>query len=78
MRRQRGVALITAMLVMALITTLTFSLEWDNSMDLRRTYVAMYREEAIQAAFGDYATVAPMETFTESSTDRHPGASSGL
>ncbi len=52
MRRQRGVALITAMLVMALITTLTFSLEWDNSMDLRRTYVSMYRDEAIQAAFG--------------------------
>ncbi len=52
MRRQAGVALITAMLVMALITTLTFSLEWDNSMDLRRTYVSLYREEAIQAALG--------------------------
>jgi general secretion pathway protein K len=37
---------------MALITTLVFSLEWDNSLDLRRTYVAMYREEAIQAALG--------------------------
>ena len=52
MRRQSGVALITAMLIMALITTLTFSLEWDNSLDLRRTYVSMYREEAIQAALG--------------------------
>ncbi len=52
MRRQKGVALITALLVMALITTLTFSLEWDNSMDLRRTYVSMYRDEAIQAALG--------------------------
>jgi general secretion pathway protein K len=52
MRRQRGVALITAILIMALITTLTFSLEWDNSLDLRRTYVSMYREEAIQAALG--------------------------
>jgi general secretion pathway protein K len=40
------------MLIMALITTLTFSLEWDNSLDLRRTYVSMYREEAIQAALG--------------------------
>ena len=37
---------------MALVTTLTYSLEWDNSLDLRRTYVSMYREEAIQAAFG--------------------------
>ncbi len=52
MRRQRGVALITAILIMALITTLTFSLEWDNSLDLRRTYASMYREEAIQAALG--------------------------
>jgi len=50
--QQRGVALITAILIMALITTLTFSLEWDNSLDLRRTYVSMYREEAIQAAIG--------------------------
>jgi len=52
MKRQNGVALITALLIMALITTLTFSLEWDNSLDLRRTYVSMYREEAIQAALG--------------------------
>ena len=52
MNQQRGVALITAILIMALITTLTFSLEWDNSLDLRRTYVSMYREEAIQAAIG--------------------------
>jgi len=50
--RQRGVALITAILIMALITTLTFGLEWDNSLDLRRTYVSMYREEGIQAAIG--------------------------
>ena len=52
MKRQRGVALITAMLIMALITTLIFSLEWDNSLDLRRTYVSMFRDEAIQAALG--------------------------
>jgi len=52
LKAQRGVALITAILIMALITTLTFSLEWDNSLDLRRTYVSMYREEAIQAAIG--------------------------
>lgn len=52
MKRQRGVALITAMLLMALITTLTYSLKWDNELDLRRTYVSMFREEAIQAALG--------------------------
>lgn len=52
MRRERGVALITALLIMALVTTVTYRLEWDNSLDLRRTYVGMYREEAIQAALG--------------------------
>ena len=52
MKRQRGVALITAILIMALTTTLVFTLEWDNSLDLRRTYVSIYREEAIQAALG--------------------------
>ena len=52
MKRQRGVALITAILIMALTTTLVFTLEWDNSLDLRRTYVAIYREEGIQAALG--------------------------
>ena len=52
MNQQRGVALITAMLLMALITTLTYSLKWDNELDLRRTYVSMFREEAIQAALG--------------------------
>jgi general secretion pathway protein K len=71
MKRQNGVALITAMLVMALITTLTFSLEWDNSMDLRRTYVSMYRDEAIQAAFGAESWVLTIlrQDAQESSTD---------
>ena len=52
MKRQRGVALITAILIMSLTTTVIFTLEWDNSLDLRLTYASMYREEAIQAAMG--------------------------
>lgn len=71
MKHQRGVALITAMLIMALVTTLTFSLEWDNSLDLRRTYVSMYREEAIQAAFGAESWVLTIlrQDAQDSSTD---------
>jgi general secretion pathway protein K len=70
-KHQRGVALITAMLIMALVTTLTFSLEWDNSLDLRRTYVSMYREEAIQAAFGAESWVLTIlrQDAQDSSTD---------
>jgi general secretion pathway protein K len=59
------------MLIMALVTTLTFSLEWDNSLDLRRTYVSMYREEAIQAAFGAESWVLTIlrQDAQDSSTD---------
>lgn len=74
MRRQKGVALITALLVMALITTLTFSLEWDNSMDLRRTYVSMYRDEAIQAAYGAESWVLTiLRQDSQDSTTDHLG-----
>lgn len=71
MSRERGVALITAMLIMALVTTLVFSLEWDNSLDLRRTYVSMYREEAIQAALGAESWVLTIlrQDAQDSSTD---------
>ncbi len=50
--KQRGVAVITALLIMALVTTLTYSLEWDNSLDLRRTIVMMNRDQAVQVALG--------------------------
>jgi general secretion pathway protein K len=74
MRRQSGVALITALLVMALITTLTFSLEWDNSMDLRRTYVSLYRDEAIQAAYGAESWVLTiLRQDSQDSTTDHLG-----
>ena len=71
MRQQRGVALITAILIMALVTTLTFSLEWDNSLDLRRTYVSMYREEAIQAAIGaeSWVRILLQQDANDSETD---------
>jgi general secretion pathway protein K len=71
MRRQRGVALITAILIMALVTTLVFNLEWDNSLDLRRTYVSMYREEAIQAALGaeSWVRILLQQDSSDSETD---------
>jgi len=51
-RRNRGVAVITAMLIMALVTTLTYSLEWDSALDLRRTIVMLNRDQAVQVALG--------------------------
>jgi general secretion pathway protein K len=51
-RQNNGVALITALLIMALVTTLTYSLEWDNSLDLRRTIVLLNQDQAINVALG--------------------------
>lgn len=48
----RGVALITALLIMALIASLTYTLKWNNSLDLRRTSVMLNRDQAVQVALG--------------------------
>ena len=50
--RQRGVALITAMLIFALLGSLALSLTWDNQLDMRRTMAMLFYEEGVQAALG--------------------------
>ncbi len=50
--RQRGVALLTALLIMALLATLGLSLSWDNGMDVRRTMTMLYLDEGTQAVLG--------------------------
>ncbi len=55
--RQRGVALITAMLIFALLGTLALSLTWDSQLDMRRTMAMLFYEEGVQAAFGAEAWV---------------------
>lgn len=51
-RRQSGVAVITALLIVALVATLTYGLEWDNALELRRTTVMLNRDQAVQVALG--------------------------
>jgi general secretion pathway protein K len=51
-RPEKGVALITALLIMALVATLAYTLEWNNSLDLRRTIVMLNRDQAVQVAMG--------------------------
>ena len=50
--RQRGVALITAMLIAALATIVAANLAWDNALDVRRTMVLLNRDQGIQVALG--------------------------
>lgn len=50
--RDRGVALITAMLIAALATIVAANLAWDNALDVRRTMVLLNRDQAMQVALG--------------------------
>lgn len=50
--QQRGVALITALLIMFLLAALAADLTWDNAMDVRRTMTLLYHDEGTQAALG--------------------------
>ena len=51
-RRQTGVALITAILITALVSSVALSLAWDNALDMRRTMTLLYRDQAVQVALG--------------------------
>jgi general secretion pathway protein K len=51
-RRSRGVALITAMLIVALAGIIAANLAWDNALDVRRTTVLLARDQAMQVALG--------------------------
>jgi len=50
--KNRGVALITAMLISALAAMVAANLAWDNALDVRRTMVLLNRDQAIQVALG--------------------------
>ena len=49
---QRGVALITAMLIFALLATLGANLAWEAYLDVRRTMTMLFHDEGSQAVFG--------------------------
>ena len=51
-RKNRGVALITALLISALATMVAANLAWDNALDVRRTMTLLNRDQAIQVALG--------------------------
>jgi general secretion pathway protein K len=50
--RNRGVAMITAMLITTLATLVAANLAWDNALDVRRTMVLLNRDQALQVALG--------------------------
>ena len=70
-RRQRGVALITAILITALVSSVALSLAWDNALDMRRTMTLLYRDQGVQVALGAESWVSSIlrDDLTETDTD---------
>ena len=69
--RQRGVALITAILITALVSSVALSLAWDNALDMRRTMTLLYRDQAVQVAMGAESWVQSIlrDDLAETDTD---------
>ncbi|MEM1175618.1 MAG: type II secretion system minor pseudopilin GspK [Pseudomonadota bacterium] len=57
-RQQQGVALITAMLIFALVTSVTLGLAFDSTIDARRSMVLITRDQAAQVALGAESWIA--------------------
>lgn len=72
--RQRGVAVITALLVVALATMLVAAALADFQLDVRRTEAALYSEQAQMYALGAeaWATLILAEDAEDNNVD-HPG-----
>lgn len=69
--RQKGVALITAILITALVSSVALSLAWDNALDLRRTMTLLYRDQAVQVALGAESWIQSIlrDDLSETDTD---------
>ncbi len=69
--RERGVALITAMMITALAAIVAANLAWDNALDVRRTMMMLNRDQAIQVAMGAESWVATIlsQDMADSETD---------
>lgn len=70
-RRNSGVALLTALLITALLASLAMALQWNNALDVRRTVVTLNRDQAIQVALGAESWVQSIlrQDLADSSTD---------
>jgi len=59
-RRDSGIAVITAMLVVAIATVLAVEIAWETTLDLRRTEGLLSREQAQQFGYGAEAYAAKL------------------
>ena len=70
-RHERGVALITAMLIVSLATLIASALFWESHLDRRRTENLLYSDQALQYALGAEAWAHDIlrQDLAESSSD---------
>ena len=70
-RHHRGVALITAILITALAGSVAAGLAWDSALDMRRTTVLLYRDQAVHVAMGAESWLASVlrQDLEDSQTD---------
>jgi general secretion pathway protein K len=72
--RQRGVALLTALLIVALATIIATSAMWDFNLDQRRTAAMLYHDQASMYALGAEAWAGRiLIEDAEDSQNDHPG-----
>jgi general secretion pathway protein K len=74
MFRQRGIAAITAILVVALASVLAVELAWELNLDIRRTENMLLRDQAVQIALGAELMAADelRKDFEEDAEDQLP------
>lgn len=74
LRNQKGIALISAMLIVALVTVIAVSLSYDQSIAVRKASFALTQTQKIQLIFGleDWAMTILQKDLKDSKTD-HPG-----
>jgi general secretion pathway protein K len=65
--RERGIAVVTALLVVTIATVLAVEIAWETTLDLRRTESLLAREQAQQFGYGAEAYAAQLmdEVFRE-------------
>lgn len=72
--KQRGVALLTALLIVALATIIATSAMWDFNLDQRRTAALLYSDQAVMYALGAEAWAGRiLVEDAEDSQNDHPG-----
>ena len=70
-RRQGGVAIITSMIIVAIVAIIATDLAWDTALDVRRTRMLLIRDQAVQVAIGAESWVAAIlrQDLTDTETD---------